>query len=138
MSVLSAVTGVLSGLAAPVAGVLNKRTERKAAREAAQAKAVMQKQAGQTEITLTDAEWESLSVQGQDQTWKDEYVTVLVTAPIALVIVGAVAMGFGEPRILEGAKLGAQVLVEDLGLDYATLAIAVVLAAVGLKVWRQS
>ena len=138
MSIVSAVTGLLGGIAKPVAGVLNKRTERRQAKESGAAKLALAKQNGATEVTLTDAEWEAQSVKVNADSWKDEYVTIVVTSPIVLVVVGAVAAAFGEPRVLEGAKAGAQILTSDLGLDFSALAYAVILAAIGLKVWRQS
>lgn len=138
MSIVSAVTGLLGGIAKPVAGVLNKRTERKHAKESGDAKLALAKQNGDTNVTLTDAEWEAQSVRVNADGWKDEYVTVVVTAPIVLGIVGAVAMAFGEPRVLEGSRVAASMLTDDLGLNYSLLAEATVLAAIGLKVWRNA
>lgn len=138
MAIGEAITGLIGGLAKPVTDVLNRRTERKQAKESGQAKLALARQNGQTEVTLTDAEWEAQSVEANQGSWKDEYITIVITSPIALGIVGAVAMAYGEPRIIEGARLAATMLTQDLGLNYNLLAEATVFAALGLKLWRKT
>ena len=130
------VAGIVGGLAEPIAGVVRRREDRKQARESGDAKLALARQQGDVEVTLTDAEWEAQTVRGMDESYKDEAIVGTFLALVWLMIVGALAYAFGEPRILDGAKLAAAVLVQDLGLDLEFLMNAVVLAGLGLKVWR--
>ena len=131
---IAAIPAAISG----IAGYLGKGQEIKKTREQAQAKLRLKKETGDQNITLTDAEWESLSTQKQDSTWKDEYVTIVLTAPIIMVLIGAVWNGFdpSNDKLLTGTLRGISAL-RDIGLDYGLLSTAVVMAAVGLKIWRK-
>jgi len=49
---------------------------------------------------------------------------------------GGILLGFkGDPRLLDGVNTGLQSLASS-GVDMGNLMTTVVLAAVGLKVWR--
>ena len=125
---------VISG----ITGFFTKKQELKGAVQSAKAKLEIAKVNGEQTIQMTDAEWESLSVQTQQGSWKDEYVTLIITAPFLLIILGSLcsALGFESgPLILQGALDGIQHLTA-LGMDYGFLINSVVLAAIGLKVWR--
>ena len=119
-----------------VGGYFNKRQDIKKAKVSAEAKLALKKETGDQSIALTDAEWEAISARGLGVTWKDEYVTLIITAPIVLILGGAVWQAFtGDQRLLDGVLEGISRLAA-LGLDWGTLTLAVVLAAIGLKVWR--
>ena len=125
---------VISG----ITGFFTKKQELKGAVQSAKAKLEIAKVNGDQTIKMTDSEWESLSVQTQQGSWKDEYVTLIITAPILLIIIGSLfsALGFDfGPQILSGALDGIRQL-KELGMDYGFLINSVVLAAIGLKVWR--
>jgi hypothetical protein len=83
-------------LIAPIANIFTKKEERKKVKVEGEAKLAIAKQKGETDITLTDQEWEAIGVGKQDSTWKDEYVTIVVTSPILLIIVGSVWYAFTE------------------------------------------
>lgn len=132
------VLGVVSALAKPVTDVLLKRSERKAAKDTLRAKAAMKKQGDQTDITLTDAEWETAAQAQQDGTWKDEFVTLCVMYPYIGLFAGTTYLAFtGDSRLLDGTKEGIEAL-QSLGVDVGELMWIVVLAAVGLKLWRRT
>ena len=126
---------IVTGALQPIAGVLNKRTERKMAKTAITGKLQAQKQGDATNITLTDAEWETVGQSMQDKTWKDEYVTVSIVSLVNLIIVGGVAQAFGYPQLIEGVVISLQAF-KEVGLDIGMLVTAVVFAALGLKLWR--
>ncbi len=130
------ISGLISNIIKPVAGIFQKKEERKIAKIKTQAKIAQAKENNETQITLTDADWESLSIKSQDETWKDEYITVLITLPIAALLAGGIWLAFtGDARLLDGTNTGIKAL-SDAGVDMGKLMYAVVLAAVGLKVWR--
>lgn len=132
MNVLNLVQGVI----APIAGVFNKRTARKQAQDAIKGKIAQAKENNATEITLKDAEWESLKAAQENETWKDEYVTIVITSPLVGILAGSVLLAFtGDARLLEGTVAGIKAL-SDIGVDMGELMYVVVIAAVSLKVWR--
>lgn len=125
-----------SSIVEPVAKVFEKREARKAAKVSGEAKLALAKQSGEQQVTLTDAEWEEVSVSNQNTTWKDEYITVVITSPIIGILVGAILLAFtGDDRLLEGVNHGITAL-KATGVDMGELMYIVVLAAVGLKAWR--
>jgi hypothetical protein len=130
MNALGAVFG-------PAQKAFEKRTERKMAAESADAALKMAKQEGRQEVTLTDAQWEALNAERQSETWKDEYVTVSLVAPLNLVVVGAIAKAFGHPEVLDGTLEALNVIQNVVGLDLNWFLGATVMAAIGLTAWRK-
>lgn len=119
-----------------VVGIFKSKQQRKANAEQAELKLKQTKLSGEHEVTLTDAEGEALLAQGLEGSWKDEYVTVLVTSPYALLVLGAISLAvFNDSRLLDAAILAIGNL-EKVGVDIDFLFKAVVLSAIGLKVWR--
>lgn len=127
----------VSALLSPIADAYGKNQERKGLKEQAKIKAAVARQDGETQITLTDAEWESLKVEKSDQTWADEYLTVLITAPIALILAGSIFNSFGLGNELLVGVTDAVDLLIKLVPNYQEIMAGVVLAGVGLKVWRR-
>jgi hypothetical protein len=120
-----------------VGGYFTKREERKQNKESGVSKLKQMKVSSATEVTLSDAESEAIMAGGLNDTWKDEYVTILITAPYALLIVGAVFLVFtGDDRLLVGAQKAIEGM-EKVGVDIGFLMEAVVLGAIGLKIWRR-
>jgi len=83
---------------------------------------------------LNKAEWEALGVQGGQGSWKDEFITVIVTLPIPYIFVGNTVYAFtGNSKILEANKAA----LADLGLlmdtPYGQLIMVVCVAAIGIK-----
>lgn len=133
MSVASAVVGAL---AQPFTKVAEKWIDRKTNQDSIKGKAAAAKQGDSTQITLTDAEWEIASKNAEDGTWKDELVTITFMLPIWMILAGAVHQAFsGDPRLLEGT-LGGITALRELGLNFGEITFMVVLAAIGLKLWR--
>lgn len=127
---------VASGVVQPIAGIFSKREERKRAKESGEAKLAMAKQAGEQAVTLTDAEWEAISKKNEAGTWKDEYLTVIITSPLVGLLLGGVWLAFtGDARLLTGVQEGLKA-IKETGVDMGELMYIVVLAGVGLKLWR--
>lgn len=126
---------LIGGLFAPLANAYKANQDRKAARDVVKGKIQMAKNEGNLKVELTDQEWESLGVDQENKSWKDEYVTVSVVSLFNLLIVGGIAAAFGHAQVLEGMVLAIQALTAA-GVDVGFLLNAVVLAAIGLKVWR--
>lgn len=137
LSYLNPIKAVVDAVAKPVKSVLNKREATKQQHQQAKAKYEQAKLNAKTHVTLTDAEWEALSKTTEDKTLKDEYVTVIVTFPLLCIMIGGIYLAFtGDSRLLDGANIAMERLA-SAGVDMGFLMNTVVLAAVGIKVWRQ-
>lgn len=134
--IFDAIGSAISAVVEPVADVFKAREERKTALETAKAKIQMQKQDSSYKLELTDQEWEALSVNKSDTTWKDEYITLSVVGIFNLIVLGALLQAFGHPQVLIGIKDAISAL-KDAGVDLAFIINATVLAGIGLKIWRR-
>lgn len=133
-----AIMSGLGAIASPVAKIFQKKQERKKVRAQLEGKAKLAQIQGKTDITLEDQEWEEVMAQQTGGTWKDEYVTLIITSPIVLVIIGAVYGALsGDYRMLDGTSRAMNEL-KAMELDMGYLMTVVVTAAVGLKVWRKA
>jgi hypothetical protein len=131
MNPIAAVLGIFSG----IKDYALKREERKALLESAKSKLAQTNVEGQQKQELTDAEWEVVAAAALDKSWKDEYVTVSVVSIFNLIVLGGLAAAWGHVQILQGMAISINAL-EAAGVDVGFLLNAVVLSAIGLKVWR--
>ena len=119
-----------------ITSIFTKKQELRQATQSAKAKLEIIKHTGKQDLDITDAEWESLSLQTQNNSWKDEWVTIIITIPIPMILFGAIWYVYtGDISLLDGIILGLDKL-KALGVDMGFLMKAVVLAAIGIKVWR--
>lgn len=128
-------TDIVGGVVKPVTDVLQAKEKRKQAKEEGLNAINKARVDGENSLNLTDAQWEALTAQGNADSWKDEYVTVTMTAWIWLALVGAIASAYGKPEILIGVKTFVEFCTAN-AVDLGFLTVTVVTAAVGLKVWR--
>jgi hypothetical protein len=129
---------IIGSIISGVTGWFSKKQDIKKVGKVAEAKLAQAKQDGQQTVTMTDAEWESLSVKTQNDSWKDEYITLIITSPFITILGGSIAAAVGfswGPQVVEGTVSGLKEMA-SLGMDYGTIINAVVFAAVGLKLWR--
>jgi hypothetical protein len=113
------------------------RQEHKANVEIAKAAVKQASIEGQTQLELTSAQWEALAVAQTANSWKDEYVTIVITSPIALLLLGGLVGAFtGDTSVLVGVSTGIAA-IEAVGVDMGFLMSAVTLAAIGLKFIRK-
>jgi len=129
------IKSIVSGIAKPFVEGYKVNQKRKQAKETGKAKLAQAALQADTDITLTDAEWEAIGNEKQDTTWKDEYVTIICTSPYVFIFLGAVVAAFGNNQLLLGAMTGVAKL-ESIGIEVGHLCEVVVYAAVGLKLWR--
>jgi hypothetical protein len=134
---MSVFATIFTSLISPVTNYFTKREEGRQLKAKAEAKFKSAKQAGQLDVTLTDAEWESISVSKQDSSWKDELITITFMLPIICIFLGSIWAAFtGNTALLDGTVAGIEAL-KVLGLDFDYLTTAVVLAGIGIKATRQ-
>lgn len=126
---------IIGGLVKPVAEVFTAREKRKQAKQEGLNQIYKAQVDGENSLNLTDAQWEAVAAEGNAASWKDEYVTVTMTAWIWMALVGAVASAYGKPEILQGVKTFVEFCTSN-DVQIGWLTGMVVSAAVGLKVWR--
>ena len=129
---------IIGGIISGVSNFFGKKQEIKKASVTAKAKLEQARLEGKQTLEMTDAEWESLAVQTQNNSWKDEYITIVITLPIVFILLGSLLAALGVPggkEAVQGALEGIKEL-NQLGMDYGLILNAVVFAAVGLKLWR--
>lgn len=114
---------------------------RRAARDAAaavDARVRLAKAETDGKLQLASHELQVLRTRGQDGSWKDEYVTLLVSAPILVGIAGALAQAAHPPT--GAALLAAADAIRDLmtggAIDYPTLWMIVVTVSLGTRPLR--
>jgi len=129
-------TDIFAGLIKPVTDLLAKRQERKMAKETAQAKITQARDTNATSVEMKDQEWEAIAVSMTKESWKDEYATVSVLSLLNLIIIGGVLAAFGYPQVLTGVGVSLQALVV-MGVDIGWLMELVIMAAVGLHIYRK-
>ena len=132
-----AIAGFLGGpiftLIKPIADIFVKREDRKTATEVVKGRIALAKTEGHNEVTLKRAEWENIAVESTKDSWKDEYVTLIITSPIVLIIIGSLVAAFtGDYRMLEATTVALDKLT-GLGLNMGEMMLYVVLAAIGIR-----
>lgn len=130
ISILAALGGkIIEG----VFGAVGKRQERKAAADSARAKLAAKKQDADLKIDLTDKEWEAAGKALEGGTWKDEYVTIIITAPIWLTLIAPFCSAEVQAAVHESVEnlralfAGSQAALGDiiLGVTFAAVSIRV-------------
>jgi hypothetical protein len=124
---------LLSGLVSPVAKAYQANQSRKQAKESGLNKIALNKQAGEQQHQLNQDEWEAIGKRSENETWKDEYITIVITSPFVLLFAASVVSAFtGDMRYIDAVNAGILNLT-NLGVDLGKLMYVVVLAAVGIK-----
>ena len=130
------ITQIASGAIAPIANIFAKKEDRKKAVETIKAKTIQGEKEGETSIKLSNAQWDLVSKKNETDTWKDEYITILITSPLVCILLGnIVAAFFGDVRLLE-ANANSLMQLKEVGIDMGELMLYTVLAALGLKVLK--
>lgn len=84
-----------------------------------------------------EAEWESIQAESGNNSWKDEWITLIITLPIPVIFISVVLSVFlGDPLIAEAAKAGASA-IRELVPNYDELLYIVCLAAIGIKAFKK-
>lgn len=128
---------IFQSLLKPVSTMYSAHQERKQAAKTGKQKIQEAQIDADNTLNLTVAEWEATNVSNQPSTWKDEYVTVIVTLPIPLLLLGAILQAYNPSYgdLLTGTVEGIKA-INNLEGTMAGMMETVVLAAVGIKVWR--
>ena len=133
MNIASAIGSLASGIVSPITNLLGKKEERRKAVEVIKATTAQGETEGETSVKLSNAQWELISKKSETDTWKDEYITIIITYPLIAIFVGSVMSVFlGDERLLIATTESLDAL-QQLGLDLGELMLYTVLAGLGIK-----
>jgi hypothetical protein len=130
MSIVSIISGIASSVVSPIANVFTKRNDNKT-----KVKVRNIDRLANAEDKV--AEWEAIQAEGGGSSWKDEYITIIITIPIPIIFFAVMySVISGDPSIAEGARAGVEAL-KMLVPNYQELLYVVALAAVGIKAFKR-
>lgn len=95
MSATQVIASAAAGLVKPIADIFSKREDRKKAVAIIKSETARAETDGDVAVKLSKAQWEIISKKSEVDTWKDEYITIVVTAPLILIVLGALQAAFG-------------------------------------------
>ena len=122
-----------------VAGHFRARARARESAAAVEAKVRLAKVNHDAKVELADHEIQVLRTKGQGASWKDEYVTILVSLPVIVAGLGAVLSVFAPEaggRLVAASETMAGVMTGD-AIDYSELWLIVVTVALGTKPFRR-
>lgn len=120
-------------LVQPIANIFVRREERKQAIGTIKAQAGAAEIDGEVAVKLSKAQWEIISKKAESGTWKDEYITLLITSPILVLFIGNMLAMLGFGTALVEANTASLQALEKVGIDMGNLMLVTVLAAIGVK-----
>lgn len=124
---------ILKAVVSPLADAFKSVQDRKKSKETAKAKIKLAKQTGDYNLQLTDTEWEALGKHSEDNSWKDEWVTLVITIPIPIIFFAAIYSAYtGNTAFLHAIEAGV-LAVLTLMPNFQTVLEVVVYAAVSIK-----
>ena len=126
---------IINALVGPVVGLISKRSDRKAALDNVKAKTAMAKQDSESTIAMSKAEWELVSKKVEGDSWKDEFITVVVFLPFISMFVGSLLAPFGITEVFDGSIQMVQALA-TLDVAYGPLMYIVACAAIGIRMMK--
>lgn len=119
-------------LVSPVTEIFKSWNGRKKAKEQAKAKLAMLKESNDAQVQFTNQEWQAMGKMAEGSSWKDEWVTVIMTLPIPFVFIAAIVTVLsGNPLYLESVLQGIEAL-KVLLPNYGDILEVVVYAAVSI------
>lgn len=119
-----------SGLVSPITNHFTKKNENKTKVKQQQIQRLMNSDD-------KEAEWEAIQAESGNNSWKDEYITVIISFPVPVIFIAVFfSVVFGDPIYAQGAKAGVDAIKELLP-NYEDLLMAVCLAAIGIKAFKK-
>ena len=120
---LGAITSAISGIVQPIANVVQRRNDNKTTIEAIKAKAAAGAVEADAKVTLSKAEWQLMGLKLTQGSWKDEFLTIVLTLPLFA-------------GLIPGTEIISANVQQLLGDDYKTVFLVVVGASFGVRLWK--
>ena len=127
---MSAIASFFTSLISPVTNVFVKRNDNKTKVKQQQIQRLMN-----ADDQLS--EWEAIQAESGNSSWKDEWITLIITLPIPVIFISVIlSVMLDNPLIAEAAKAGTAA-IKELVPNYAELLYIVCLAAIGIKAFKK-
>lgn len=121
---------IASGLVSPITNHFTKKNDNKTKVKQQQIQRLMNSDD-------KEAEWEAIQAESGNNSWKDEWITLIITLPIPVIFISVIlSVLFENPLIADAAKAGVTA-IKELVPNYAELLYIVCLAAIGIKALRK-
>lgn len=121
---------IASGLVSPITNHFTKKNDNKTKVKQQQIQRLMNSDD-------KEAEWEAIQAESGNNSWKDEYITVIISFPVPTIFIAVfVSVITGNAIYAEAAKAGIDA-VKELLPNYEDLLMAVCLAAIGIKAFKK-
>ena len=121
---------IASGLVSPITNHFTKKNDNKTKVKQQQIQRLMN-------ADDQEAEWEAIQAESGNNSWKDEWITLIITLPIPVIFVSVIlSVMFDNPLMAEAAKAGVKA-IKELVPNYAELLYIVCLAAIGIKAFKK-
>lgn len=121
---------IASGIVSPITNHFTKKNDNKTKVKQQQIQRLMN-------ADDKEAEWEAIQAESGNNSWKDEYITVIISFPVPVIFIAVFfSVVFGDPIYAQGAKAGVDAIKELLP-NYEDLLMAVCLAAIGIKAFKK-
>jgi hypothetical protein len=121
-----------------VGGFFGKREERKQLEKTIDGKIAMQKQGGDHQITFNEQEIDMLAKRNEGKSWKDEYLTVIMTLPLIATFLGALFSTLFGNSLYMDAAVEANKAVKELVPNYQELLGLTIVAGLGLRAVKRT
>lgn len=121
---------IIGGIVSPFVGAYMKYDENKTKVKTAKLDLIR----GETDAK---AAWELVKAQSEGGSWKDEYITVVITLPVVVTFLAVLWSAYTGDKAAADAAKAAVDAVKELVPSYDDLLYMVCLAAVGIKGVKQ-
>ena len=131
--------GLFKSVASTLTSYFRERTQRKATAQSAEARIRLAQVNKDARLELADHELQVLRTRAQTGSWKDEFVTILVSIPIIVAMVGAL-VAVAYPAAGYNLMIAAERITDIMTgktIDFAELWLLVVAVALGTKPFRR-
>ena len=124
------------GIAEVVGGFFNKRETRKMQARAIDGKIAQAKESGEKQVVFNEQEIDMIAKRNEGATWKDEYITVIMTLPLVTTLFAAfLGTLLGNPEYMMAA-VEANNAVKDLVPNYQELLGVTIVAGLGYRAYK--
>ena len=127
----------ISAVMSAVGGYFGKREERKSMEKQIDGKIAMQKQGGETQVVFNEQEIDAISKRNENETWKDEYITVVMTMPFITTFLGVFfSVLLSRPEIMQAVTASNNAMLE-LVPNYQELLGATIAAGLSIRAFKK-
>lgn len=127
---------IIGNVIGPVSNFFAAREERKMVDKTISAKVAMAKSNNETQVVFNEQEIDRLSKKNEGETWKDEYITIIMTLPLLTIFICTfLGVLLAQPGIIDAAKAAnAEVII--LVPNYQELLGITIMAGLGLRAYK--